>query len=586
MTNLAVIEPEKKEEKFMDDPLVSMIVPIYDIKPDVLKRCLLSLKDQDYGNMEVICVLDGPNAELDHVAAGFVTGSPGKFTLMEIPHGGACAARNAGFEASKGDIVSFFNSDYVAKPGMLRMWVDALQEHPDCGFVYGGYEYNASRRWIYPSKPFDAWVLSQANYIDCGFPLWRKYAVKWDTAVKSLQDWDFWIRVVRGDGNFRYDHDPLCQNEKDCIHKKPVKGFYLGRDYSFIAEMPRAKGLSEDSSNNWIDRVTFIKEKNGIAMSDILVTSLGAANHGIEIAKMIGADFRDDTFDKPSAYKALYMIGFYIKPNEAGLNEHARRLAVFKDKYPTAKRVVHFVGADIFWLRKFPWDSLKYLAGALRQSCDTILSENQAAHDELESFGIPSGIVPIPSYTDNWQVKPLPETFKVALYLVDGSLSDFDKYCFEQTLSIVRGMPDVQFTGYGQAGQDLRYPNLKHAGFIPRDKWPAYVYENSALLRIVRHDTMPMAGNEFMMAGRSVITNIKNEGTHYIDTSGKEEISSWDQFGEGLNAHRWPETKAEIMRIIRAVKNSGQTETGSDRLKDLLDKQTYIAKIKEVCHVA
>lgn len=565
--NLAVIEPEKKEAKFLDDPLFSVIVPIYDLKTDVLKRCLMSLADQDYGNMEVICVLDGPNVDLRRVVESFVSGEGSKFQLLEIEHGGACAARNAGFQASKGEVVSFFNSDYIAKPGMIRQWVDALVAHPECGFVYGGYEYNSSRRWVYPSKPFDPFLLDVANYIDCGFPLWRKYVVEWDRDCKSLQDWDFWIRVVKQHG---------------------TKGFYLGRDYSFIAEMPRAKGLSEDSSRNWLDRVGYVKTKNHIPQPEILTTSLGASNHAIEISKMIGADFRDDTFYKPSDYKAVYMIGFYIKPNEPGLNEHARMLAHFKDTYPKAKRVVHFVGADIYWLRKFPWDSLKYLAGALRQSCDTILSENQAAHDELAEFGIPSEIVPIPSYTDNWQVKPLPKDFKVALYLVDGSQSDFDKYCFEQTLSIVRAMPDVQFTGYGQAGRDLRYPNLKHAGFIPREKWPDYVYDNSALLRICRHDTMPMASNEFIMAGRDVITNIPAEFMHVIDTSGKDDISLWDKFGEGLNSYRWPETKAEIIRKIRSVRRGNPNlnrEYMASNLRALLDKRTYIDKINQLCGV-
>src|SRR5689334_21865637 len=104
------------------------------------------------------------------------------------------------------------------------------------------------------------------------------------------------------------------------------------------------------------------------------------------------------------------MIGFYITPGETGLNEHARRLAMFKDKNPKAKRIVHFVGADIYWLRKFPWESLKILVGALNQSCDHILSENQSAHDELLEYGIKSEIVPLPSYND-WEVKPLPKEF-------------------------------------------------------------------------------------------------------------------------------------------------------------------------------
>lgn len=543
---------------FLDDPLFSVIVPVYDIPPMVFKRCLMSLQDQDYENKEVSLVFDGPNPELKKIAEPF------DFKILEIEHAGACAARNAGFRSSKGEIVSFFNSDYVAKPGMIRMWVDRLQENPDCGFVYGGYEYATAQRWYYPSRPFDPWLLDVANYIDCGFPLWRKYVVEWDKDCKSLQDWDFWIRVIK-------------------THK--IKGFYLGRDYSFIAEAPRSNGLSVDSSSNWLDRVGYIKKKNGIETRNILVTSLGAENHAIEIAKLINADFRSDTFDKPSAYKALYMIGFYIKPNEGGLNEHARRLAIFKEKYPKAKRIVHFIGADLYWLRKFPYDSLKYLAGALKGSCDTILSETQAAHDELLDMGIPSQIVPIPSYSE-WEVKPLPKDFTVSIFLTNHS--DFDKYLKEHTLSIVRAMPDVKFTSYGDDGGDMRYHNLKHFGTIPREKWPDYVYENSCLLRICRHDTLPMSSCEFLMAGRQVITNLGTPFAHNIDTSGKTELNEWDKFSEGFNTYNWPETKKKIIQKIRLLKNSndyGYTyqRIASDEIKKLLNKQTYISKIKELC---
>lgn len=568
---MQVLEPEVKKPKFEADPLVSMVVPIHDIKSEVLKRCLLSLSDQDYENMEVICVMDGPNPELQHIVDGFVGRNPEKFpySLVHEVNKGACAARNTGFESSKGEILSFFNSDYIAKPGMIRLWVDKLKENPDCGFAYGGYEMNTMHRQAYPSKEFSDFELFIANYIDCGFPLWRKYMVKWDENCKSLQDWDFWVRVVK-------------------THK--IKGFYLGRDYSFIAEMPRPGGLSADSSNNWIDRVRYIKNKNNIAERDILVTSLGARSHGVSIAKLVDADFRDDTFYKPSEYKALYMIGFYIKPNEAGLNEHSRMLAWFKDKYPKAKRIVHFVGADIYWLRKFPYESLKYLAGALKISCDHILSENQSAHDELLEYGIPSEIVPIPSYTDNWEVKPLPKEFKVSTYLVQPGHgmgeSDFDKYCYEATLSIIRAMPDVQFTGYGYGGKDVQYPNLKHMGLIPRDKWPDYVYDNSALLRLCRHDHHPMASNEFIMAGRDVVSNIPTLGAQLIDTSGKHSLNEWDKFSEGFNANNWPETKLKVIQTIRSLKKEGHQWKGNETsLKLSLDRQTYINKIRELCNV-
>lgn len=528
------------------EPLISMIVPIYKKAPDVLKRCLMSLEDQDYPNMEVICVMDGPDVPLLNVAASFLKDK--RFKIVEIDHTGACGARNAGFRASSGDVVSFFNSDYIAKPGMVRLWVTELLKHPDCGFVYGGYEYSTQVRDEYPSEPFDEWKLKQANYIDCGFPLWRKYVVDWDSSVKSLQDWDFWLRVIE-------------------THK--IKGHFLGRELSFVAQPPQQGGLSDDSHSNWVDRVTFVREKNGIPTSEMCVTSLGAPFHGKEIAKMIGADFRDSTILKPHKYKSLYMIGFYIKPTDQ-YNPHAQVLMNF----PDATKIVHFVGADIYWMKRFSHHDLKLLAGALNLQCDHILSETTHAQNELLEMGIKSEVMPIPPYRD-YVVKPLPEKFKVAIFLTNKS--DFDKYCREETLSIVRAMPDVEFSAYGDWGKDeLNYPNLKHYGNIWGQAWEDFVYDHSCYLRFVRHDTRPMASDEFILAGRDVVTNIKLPYQRYVSTAGDPKKNEQDFFGTGLNGHYWPKTKKAIIREIREVRDNPGNQLGAESYQYTLDRKRYV----------
>ena len=554
---LQVLEPEKKTVVFSDEPLISFIVPVHAKNLDVavFKRCLMSLDDQDYPNMEVIIVINGGEDEaMLKTAKFFENKEPGKFKVFSIPESGACNARNFGFEQSKGEIVSFFNSDYRAKPGMVQLWVDALIKHPECGFVYSGYEYATAPATGYGSKEFDPFLLENANYIDCGFPLWRKYVVKWDTEVKSLQDWDFWIRVVK-------------------THN--IKGHFIHRDLTFIAEPPRPKGLSDDSSNNWIERSNFVKKKNSIPLNDICVTSLGAPFHGIQIAKMLGADFRDDTIYKPNNYKSLYMIGFYMKPNDRS-NEHPRILGSFS---PEVKKIIHFVGADIYWLRKFPYDSMRIMAGVVKMGSDYILCENEQAQRELREFGIEAQIVPLPTYND-YEVKPLPEVFKVALYLTEKT--DFDKYLMKQTLSIVRAMPDVQFTGYGDGAKDFGAPNFKHYGNMDLKEYKNYVYDNSCVLRLVRHDTLPMAACDFFLAGRSVISNIPLEFGHLIDTKGTSPMDSWDIFSPGFSSIRWPQTKKKIVQAIRNVRGGIVDPNAAEHYKTLLDRKKYIQTIREM----
>ena len=545
---------------FKSDPKFSFIVPVYDVPDDVFKRCLMSIVDQDYKNLEVIIVPNGDQHAAE-LAREFAEGRD-NWKIMPLEEKGGARAKNYGFDQSTGDIVSFFCSDYIANPGMVTMWVDKLLQNPDCQFIYGAYEYSIKPRNAYYSKPFDMYQLEVANFIDSGFPIWREHAGRWDEKVKSLQDWDYWLNTIKIKGQGK------------------LKGHYLGREISFIAEPPRDGGLSIDSMQNWVDRTDFIKNKYGIPIRDICVVSVGAPNHGIEIAKMIGADYRDDTIHKENNYKALYLIGWYMKPDQAQ-NDHPMILQCFHK----SKKILHFVGADLYWLRKFSCQQIKEWAGAMKLSVDHFLTENQAAHDELLSYGLESEIVPIPPYTD-LSVKPLPDEFSVAVYLTDKS--DFDKYLQKYTLSIIKAMPDVKFKGYGDFDQgEFKSKNFEHKGLLNKEEWTEFVYSNSAYMRLVRHDTRPMASDEFIMAGRSVITNIQAQYMDVIDTSGTMPFDSWDLFAPGFTASRWPDTKADIVRKIREVKKRPQGATQIDasvRLQAELDKSKYIRKINDLAN--
>jgi hypothetical protein len=311
---------------------------------------------------------------------------------------------------------------------------------------------------------------------------------------------------------------------------------------------------------------------------------------------MIGADYRDDTLFKPHAYKAGYIIGWYMNPGEKE-NPHSQLIQAFRNY--GSKVIVHWVGADIYKLRKFSVERIREFAGALKMATDHILCENELAQEELASYGIEAEIVPIPPYSD-FNIEPLPNEFSVALYLTDRS--DFDKYLQRHTLSIVKAMPDVRFYGYGDAC--LEFPegkfeaaNFKHMGSLTRPEWEQFVKDRAAYLRLVRHDTRPLATDEFLMAGRSVITNIPAPWVEYVDTSGDLPFDKWDTFAPGFSAIRWPETKKRIIQAIRKVKAlqaqppraQGQlSEFDAARrvchnsLKKLLDKQTFIDRIAEM----
>jgi glycosyltransferase involved in cell wall biosynthesis len=85
---------------------------------------------------ELIVVDDGSLDETAAVAGRFAD------TVIRLPgppHGPAYA-RNRGFEVARGPIVVFFDADVVVHPGTLRRFLEALQDRPDAGAVFGAYD--------------------------------------------------------------------------------------------------------------------------------------------------------------------------------------------------------------------------------------------------------------------------------------------------------------------------------------------------------------------------------------------------------------------------------------------------------------
>lgn len=96
----------------MSLPTVSVVVASWN-RPDHLRRCLLSLQQQDHPAIELCLVLD-PQAA-DQVAPALrAAGWTGR--LATNPGGNLAQARNIGLGLARGDLVAFIDDDAVAEP--------------------------------------------------------------------------------------------------------------------------------------------------------------------------------------------------------------------------------------------------------------------------------------------------------------------------------------------------------------------------------------------------------------------------------------------------------------------------------------
>ena len=101
---------------------ISIIVPVYNVEK-TLARCVRSLSAQTYRNIEIILVNDG---SLDHSLeiCRRLAGEDGRIRVIDQPNGGLSAARNAGLDMARGELIMFCDSDDWVEPDWCESMVD------------------------------------------------------------------------------------------------------------------------------------------------------------------------------------------------------------------------------------------------------------------------------------------------------------------------------------------------------------------------------------------------------------------------------------------------------------------------------
>lgn len=89
------------------NPLISIVIPIYNVE-NYLKRCIDSVINQTYQNIEIILVDDGST---DHSLLICNSYMDKRIKIIHKENGGLSSARNAGIDIATGHYITFIDSD-------------------------------------------------------------------------------------------------------------------------------------------------------------------------------------------------------------------------------------------------------------------------------------------------------------------------------------------------------------------------------------------------------------------------------------------------------------------------------------------
>lgn len=120
-----------------NNELISVIVPVYKVE-EYLKKCVDSIINQTYSNLEIILVDDGSPDNCGKICDEYAK-SDARVKVIHKENGGLSSARNAGLDVAKGEYISFVDSDDMIKESFIevlyKLCIDNKCDISECGYL-------------------------------------------------------------------------------------------------------------------------------------------------------------------------------------------------------------------------------------------------------------------------------------------------------------------------------------------------------------------------------------------------------------------------------------------------------------------
>lgn len=221
---------------------VSIIVPVYNVA-DYIERCWDSIKKQTYENIEVVFIDDCGNDDSISRLLHLIE-RDGAIHCRVVHHDcnrGISAARNYGYNVSKGDYVYFLDSDDDIRPDCIESLVAPLSEHK-YDIVVG--DYNLVGEGTPSPLSLPAGAIRTNEEILKAYADGKWYVMPWNKLYRRgfLEETGmrFKERMIHEDVLWTFI--TACKAQSLYVVKKPLYNYYV-RSSSIMTSMSIEKDL-------------------------------------------------------------------------------------------------------------------------------------------------------------------------------------------------------------------------------------------------------------------------------------------------------------------------------------------------------
>jgi GT2 family glycosyltransferase len=197
-------------------PLISVIMPVFNVEAALLRQAVESVERQVYRNWE-LCIADDcstrpdTRAELERLSEA----DPGKKVTFLQRNTGISGASNAAINLADGEFIALLDHDDELAPDALFEMVKLLNEHPDTDIIYSDEDKLDERgRHVQAFlKPDWSPELLLSNMYTCHLGLYRKSLIDkiggFRDGFEGAQDYDLMLRLSERTDKIRHIHKVL-----------------------------------------------------------------------------------------------------------------------------------------------------------------------------------------------------------------------------------------------------------------------------------------------------------------------------------------------------------------------------------------
>ncbi|MEN8905173.1 MAG: glycosyltransferase, partial [Clostridiales bacterium] len=245
---------EKKEKNISTknvelkyNPLISVVIPVYNIKKEYLEECIDSVINQSYSNWE-LCVADDASTlpEVKKTLRKYEGRENIKIAYRET-NGHIAKATNSALELATGDFVAFLDCDDKISKNALFEVANCINENPNIDFIYSDEDKlseNGKNRHSPYFKPDWSPDTFMSIMYTCHLGVYRRKIVNELGGIRGefngAQDYDMVLRFTEITNNIY--HIP-----KILYHWREIKGSISASENAKPYAMEAMKKLKEEA---------------------------------------------------------------------------------------------------------------------------------------------------------------------------------------------------------------------------------------------------------------------------------------------------------------------------------------------------